>query len=40
MREFSCVGTGKYTISKDPDALREFSCVSSRVRFPLIRLVA
>jgi hypothetical protein len=39
MRQFSCVGTGKYTISKDPAAMEEHHCVSARVRFPLIRLV-
>ena len=40
MQQYSCVGTGKYEISKDPAAMREYSCVSARVRFPLLRLVA
>jgi hypothetical protein len=40
MQQFSCVGTGKYTISADPAAMREYSCVSRHVRFPLLRLVA
>jgi hypothetical protein len=40
MREYTGVGIGRYEVSTDPAALKQYSCVSSRVRFPLIRLVA